>query len=280
MSRQEAVGVDPAGRGRAAEPVHAGPQLDPATRDAIARRRRANWLRAAAAALAVGGLVVVYPLVLEVLLARVGVRPAAAGSLLLVGASALLPRRAAAAAPPGVAQAMRVLPLGLGLLLALAFATERLLFLRMVPAAVYLALAAACAASLRAPDSLIERLARFMVPELPDFVRGYCRKVTALWALFFALAAAMIAVLAWVAGPVVWRRAAGSGLYSAMAVLTFVEFLVRKTWFRHYFHGGPIDRLWSRLFPAERTPQGRRSLAYIARYREQQAAAARQRDAH
>ena len=44
------------------------------------------------------------------------------------------------------------------------------------------------------------------------------------------------------------------------------EFLVRKTWFRYYFHGGPFERFWSRLFPAEATPRGRESLEFIRRY--------------
>ena len=51
--------------------------------------------------------------------------------------------------------------------------------------------------------------------------------------------------------------------------LSVVEFLFRKSWFRYYFRGGPFDRLWSRLFPAERTAQGRRSIEAIRRYREE-----------
>jgi hypothetical protein len=49
------------------------------------------------------------------------------------------------------------------------------------------------------------------------------------------------------------------------------EFLVRKTWFRYYFHGGPFERFWAWLFPAERTARGRRSLAYIEAYRAERA---------
>ena len=52
-----------------------------------------------------------------------------------------------------------------------------------------------------------------------------------------------------------------------MAALTAAEFLVRKTWFRYYARGGPFERIWSAIFPAERTAQGRRSLAAIDEWR-------------
>jgi hypothetical protein len=54
-----------------------------------------------------------------------------------------------------------------------------------------------------------------------------------------------------------------------MLLASGVEFLVRKTWFRYYFRGGPFDRLWARLFPAERTARGRRSAEAIRRYRKE-----------
>jgi hypothetical protein len=70
-----------------------------------------------------------------------------------------------------------------------------------------------------------------------------------------------------------WRAFTGWIVYAAMLVFGAVEFLVRKTWFRYYFHGGPFDRLWSRLFPAEATAAGRRSQAYIRARRAEIAAA-------
>jgi len=51
-----------------------------------------------------------------------------------------------------------------------------------------------------------------------------------------------------------------------MLVASGVEFLVRKTWFRYYFHGGWFDRVWAKLFPAEATPEGRRSMQHISAY--------------
>ena len=107
------------------------------------------------------------------------------------------------------------------------------------------------------------RGARWLVPEAPDFVRSYCRKVTALWVGFFAGSAVLIAVLAVSGAQAWWELYTGQLVYALMMAISAVEFFVRKTWFRYYFHMGPFDRLWSTLFPAENTPQGRRSEAYI-----------------
>jgi hypothetical protein len=54
--------------------------------------------------------------------------------------------------------------------------------------------------------------------------------------------------------------------YAGMGVLQAAEFFVRKLWFRNYT-SRPLDRLLSRLFPAENTAPGRRSLAYIQEMR-------------
>lgn len=161
----------------------------------------------------------------------------------------------------------RLAPVACGALVALTLATGDARFLRVVPAAVYLGLAAWFAASLRGPGSIIETAARWLVPEAPDFIRAYCRVVTALWVAFFLACAGAIAWLAVTGSRAAWLAAVGRDVWIAMLAFVGVEFLVRKTWFRYYFHGGPFDRLWSRLFPAERTARGRRSLRYIEAYR-------------
>jgi len=147
----------------------------------------------------------------------------------------------------------------------------------LVPAFVYLGVAETFRASLAREDSLIERCARLLVPETPDFVRSYCRKLTAFWVGFFALCGAGIAVLALAGSAQAWQALTGWGIYVAVLVVSALEFFVRKTWFRYYFHGGAFDRFWARLFPAENTEQGRRSAAYIQRYREQVAGDGRAR---
>jgi hypothetical protein len=78
----------------------------------------------------------------------------------------------------------------------------------------------------------------------------------------FAAAAAGIAWLV-ATGAVAERRALSSfGLWLPMAALAVVEYAVRKAWFR-YYAGGPLDRLWATLLPAENSERGRRSLAHI-----------------
>ena len=163
--------------------------------------------------------------------------------------------------------ARRGVAAGVVVLLALAAASGDARFLRLVPAWIYLALAALCAVSLRGPGSLIESVAQWIVPDAPAFIRGYCRGVTAAWVAIFLANAAAIAWLALAGPPEAWSRFALRDVWLAMGAFAAAEFLVRKTRFRYYFHGGPFERLWARLFPAERTARGRRSLAYIEAWR-------------
>jgi uncharacterized membrane protein len=209
-------------------------------------------------------LAVVYPVVLESALDRLGVRTVSLA--LAAGALVSLPLRGPARGGRAVGTA------GLAGLLIAAAVTEERSWLRLVPAWVYACLAGAAAASLREPESLMERAARWLVPEAPDFIGGYCRAVTALWSVLFLAGAAAIAALAVAGTPEGWRTFTSRTLWIAMAVLTAIEFLVRKTWFRYYARGGPFERVWSTLFPAERTARGRRSMAAIAQWRERSAA--------
>ena len=142
-----------------------------------------------------GLALLVYPWAIDSALARFGVRPVAALLLALALAGGALPL----GAPGGLRIDLpRVpgFPGAIALLLAGALGTGDVRWLFLVPAFVYLWLALLAAASLREPISLIERVARFLQPRAPDFIRSYCRKVTALWCLFFAATAATIAGLA------------------------------------------------------------------------------------
>jgi len=155
---------------------------------------------------------------------------------------------------------------GIPVLLAAAVFSGDALYLQLVPSVVYLTLASWFYASFRSGDSIIERVARYMVPEAPDFIRSYCRKVTGLWAIFFAASSFVIACLAISGTPSKWAFFSGKLIYALMIAASLVEFLVRKTWFRYYFHGGWFDRVWQRLFPPENTPEGRRSMQHISDY--------------
>ena len=215
--------------------------------------------RTARAAALVGSavlvLAVVYPIALPALQERLGTRGLAVALLALLALS--LSRRAAGRI---------VIAAGLAVLLSAAAVSADERFLRAVPAWVYAGLAGVFAASLRDAEPIIERAARWMIPEAPAFIHDYCRVVTALWAAFFLGSAITIAWLAFAATPATWQAFTSRWLWLAMAALTASEFFVRKTWFRYYPHGGMFDRVWSRLFPAERTARGRASMLAIEAY--------------
>lgn len=210
-----------------------------------------------------GAALLVYPWAIDAALARFGTRPVAAAllALALLGGAAPARLRGAAARRidfprvPGFPAAFAVL-----LAAALASGDVRCLFL--VPAAVYLWLALLAAASLREPPSLIERAALFLQPRAPDFIRPYCRKVTALWCGLFAVTALAIAWLVASGEPEARRAFSSWGLWIPFGVLSALEYAVRKVWFR-YYAGGALDRIWAALLPAENTERGRRSMAYI-----------------
>jgi len=226
------------------------------------RRRARNWISIGALGVLIGGVVVVYPFALAAALPRLGVAGVAFALLALAALSIALqgwlgnplPRGAAA---PG---------LGVPVLLGLAAFSGDARYLQLVPSAVYLALAGGFYATLRSGDSIIERGVRALVPQAPDFIRPYCRKLTGLWAIFFAASAILAAVLALTGNRSAWELFTGRLVYALMIGATVVEFLVRKTWFRYYFHGGWFDRIWAKLFPAEATPEGRRSMQHISAY--------------
>lgn len=228
----------------------------------IDRRRVRNWISVCALGVLLTVGVVAYPYLLSGALPRFGVSRVAIALLCGVvisfavrGRSWLGPLRRSAAPS-----------LGFPILLAAAAFSGNVLYLQLVPSVVYLTLASWFYASLRSGDSIVERAARLLVPEAPDFIRPYCRKVTALWVTFFAASAIAIACLAVAGAQAEWAFFTGKLVYALMIAASLVEFLVRKTWFRYYFHGGWFDRLWGYWFPAENTPEGRRSMQHISDY--------------
>jgi uncharacterized membrane protein len=241
----------------------------------IERRRARNWIAVGALAAFIGVGVIAYPYLLVRATSRFGVSGLAAALLIVVAISVALRgiswigalRGGAAASarvpiPPAAAAASAGIPL----LLAAAATTGDARYLQLVPSAVYFGMAGWFFASLRTPVSVIERAARFLVPEAPEFIRPYCRKLTGVWAFFFAASALAIAGLALAGAGSAWAFFTGKLIYALMLAGSLAEFLFRKTWFRYYFHRGWFDRLWARIFPAENTAEGRRSMAHIAEY--------------
>jgi uncharacterized membrane protein len=206
---------------------------------------------------AVVALVMLYPFALQAALAEAGARGVAfVMAAIAIGTMPWLRRESRETWIP---LPHRVV---LGVLLTAALLWDEALFLRLLPAVVQWALFSIFYGSLRDPQSLIERGARMLQPFAPDFIAPYCRKVTRIWSAFFLINALAIGGLA-VAAPVAWWSAYTSWIMmGAVAVISAVEFAVRKTWFR-YYTAGPVDRVLATLLPAEKTEQGRRSMAYI-----------------
>lgn len=122
-------------------------------------------------------------------------------------------------------------------------------FVLAMPVLVNLALLATFAASLRGVP-MIERFARMQEKDgLSDAQVAHCRQVTWAWVVFFALNAAVAAVLASVEGWFdLWAAYNGGVAYALMGVMFAAEYLLRQYRFRRY-GGGLHDRLLSRIFP-------------------------------
>lgn len=211
-------------------------------------------------------LFLAYPFIVYFAYQRLATRGAAGLLLVLYALSLALRSRGQAA------EIWRLVRehLGLVVLIGLAIVTGQRFVLQLLPMGVSLYLLGTFGWSLRVGPPIVERFARLVDPDLPDFCVPYCRKVTIVWCVFLAANAACAALLA-VVGPFEWW-AVYTGLvsYLMLGALFTGEFVVRKLLFRFY-RDGLLDQIFARLFPAERTANGRRSLAYVRRRNERAA---------
>ncbi len=213
-------------------------------------------------ALGIGLVVFGYPFLTELALARWPTRNVAIGFAILALLGALVrllvqrKNRGLVLVPFG----------GAFLLLTLAAIFNDLLYLLLFPALINLLLLVLCVHSLVGDRvSLVERMARSIQPHLPDFTQDYCRKVTAMWAIFFAANVGIITLLAFhskTSDTELWKAYTQRLYFGIIFGINIVEFFFRKLWFRHY-NQGPIDRCLNLLFPAENTERGRRSREYV-----------------
>jgi uncharacterized membrane protein len=152
--------------------------------------------------------------------------------------------------------------LALLVLIGIAILTGERFVLQLLPMAVSLFLLATFGWSLRAGPPLVERFARLVDPDLPDFCVPYCRKVTIFWCVFLAANALCAGLLAWLGSFETWALYTGLVAYLLLGAAFAGEWVLRKLWFRYYGQGFG-DRVMARLFPAERTANGRRSLEAV-----------------
>ena len=211
----------------------------------------------AAAFVTQAAFVLSYPFVIYFAYTRLGTR-ALGGILLLLYAVSLAFRIR------GSIDEIRALVrqhLGLALVIGLAIAIDDPTVLLLLPVFVSAYLLWTFGRSLRDGPPMIERFARLVEDDLPEFTFPYCRKWTIVWCVFFAANASVVIALALFAPLAWWVLYTGLLFYVLLGALLATEFVMRKLWFRYYLDG-ITDRIFAALFPAERTPNGRRSLAY------------------
>jgi uncharacterized membrane protein len=205
-----------------------------------------------------GVFVVGYPITVYVASTRLETRAMAFGLLAFYSLAIVLRFRGSASEIWAVVRAH----IGLPILIGLAIATDNRTILLFLPVVVNLYMLWTFGSSLREGPPMAERFARIVEDDLPEFTLAYCRKLTIAWCVFFALNATSTGVLAVVAPVGWWALYTGFMSYGLIGLLFAGEFILRKVWFRNYTDGA-VDRGFAALFPAERTENGRRSLAYV-----------------
>lgn len=110
--------------------------------------------------------------------------------------------------------------------------------LKAYPILVSLGMAAAFSYSLVNPPSIVERLARFQEPDLPEAARPYLRNVTLIWLCFFLLNASIAAWTAMGDDLELWTLYNGFISYLLIGSLFMGEIAVRR-FVRHGFRRLP-----------------------------------------
>jgi uncharacterized membrane protein len=165
-------------------------------------------------------------------------------ALRLLHASRVRDRRAAAVAAVPIVAVGAVVALG-------ALLNDGRLFL-FVPALVNVTLLATFARTLRRGPSMVEALARLQYGTLAPGAAPYCRRVTIVWCLFFAMNITVISTLAVKGWLSAWALYTGVLAYILMAALFTAELTYRSWRFRHYT-GAVTDVVFRRLFPPRAT---------------------------
>lgn len=187
--------------------------------------------------LAVGYPVLVY----------LGLKRLAPKAVALVLGAVLLARLLAGLKGAGRLRLGGVLLPPLALCLAAAYA-NRPEFILYLPVFTALAMLASFGFTLFRGPSAVEAFARLRKPEMSAEEIAYCRRVTVIWVVFFALNGGIaLGTIHW--GTMgAWAFYNGFLAYVLMGLLFTVEFIYRHWRFRRYV-GLPTDPLFRRLFP-------------------------------
>jgi len=126
----------------------------------------------------------------------------------------------------GGESAIRFALIALALLIRAAFFQN--ISAKMIPVFIHASMFLVFYGSLRTDSSLIERFARLDFPELPPGIAEYCRKVTWLWSIFFALNIVFCAALAIWADDVLWAFYNGGMIYLLLGIMMTSEYFWRR----------------------------------------------------
>jgi len=102
--------------------------------------------------------------------------------------------------------------------------------------------------SLLHPPSMVEIFAKMSTHDLSEEAIRYCRLVTCIWVVFFALNATVAGLTACCAELKVWSLYNGFVAYCAIGLLFTTELCYRYWRFRRYV-GLPTDFFFKRIFP-------------------------------
>lgn len=102
--------------------------------------------------------------------------------------------------------------------------------------------------SLWHPPSIVEVFAKMSANDLSDEAIRYCRLITQIWVVFFALNATIAGFTACCAALEVWSFYNGFIAYCAIGLLFTAELCYRYWRFRRYV-GLPTDFFFKRIFP-------------------------------
>ncbi len=194
---------------------------------------------------ALGGLLIIaYPLLVWL---GLGVLEARWLGLVLVAGLGLRWVLGTESPPGGLLQPFALPGLAVAVLLGLAVLVNDERLLMGVPVLVSAALLLAFGRTLFGGPTLVERIARTQVPDLPAVEVRYCRGVTQLWCLFFLLNGSIALGLALAGQRQLWALYTGLVSYLLIGAVFAAEFVVRSWRFGRY-EGTPVEPLFRRLF--------------------------------
>jgi uncharacterized membrane protein len=121
-------------------------------------------------------------------------------------------------------------------------------YFKALPVVVNVAFCVAFVRTLVSGPPMIERFARLQHAHMPSHGVPYCRRVTIVWATYFALNALVILWLAVTASLAVWTVYTGIIAYLFAGALIVGE-IVYRAWRFRYYEDGPTDALMRRIFP-------------------------------